>query len=304
MDIKQLLVNLGKLILCGLAYFIGLIIGGMVTAILHLPQPPMPEGVDQASAAIALLLVSPILALALVLIARNIAGGWLTRTLILSVLTYVAYTLNNVLDASLYIAAYASTSAFTSISAIAPSLFCGGAVALLFPPKEGGRSFFTAWKEFFSRRNPGQWLWRLLLASVAFMPVYLLFGLLVNPITGEYYRQNMYGLKTAGWDQILPILFLRSLLFLLACLPIFIAWQKSERSLLLSLGTAQFVLVGLLYMLISYWLPLFVRIPHSLEILADSFVYTGALTWLLLGRLPVFKPKYPASQTQYSARNQ
>jgi len=76
MNIKQLVVNLGKLILCGLAYFIGLIFGGMIITLLHLLPPPLPEGVDQSSAAIALLLVSPILAFALVLIARNIAGGW------------------------------------------------------------------------------------------------------------------------------------------------------------------------------------------------------------------------------------
>jgi len=288
MDTKQLLVNFGKLIVCGLAYFIGLIISGMITVVFHLPQPPLPEGVDQASAAMGFLLVSPLLAFALVLIARNIAGGWLTLTLILSALTYVAYTLNNMLDASLYLTTYASTSPFmTSLPTIVPSLFCGGVAALLFPPKEKGESFVTTWKAFFSRRTPVQWLWRLLLASSVFMPVYLLFGLLVNPFTGEYYRQNMYGLKAAGWDQILPILFVRSLLFLLACLPIFIAWQKSERSLFLNLGTAQFILVGFLYMLMSYWLPLSVRIPHSLEILADSFVYTGMLTWLLLGRIPL-----------------
>jgi len=299
MNIKQLIVDLGKLTLCGLAYFIGLMISGMVTVVLHLPQPPLPEGVSQASAATALLLVSPLLALALVLIARNITGGWLTRTLILSGLTYVAHTLNNILDASLYVTAYASTSPFMiSLPSIVPSLFCGGTVALLFPPKEMGQSFVSAWKTFFSRRTPAQWLWRLLLATAAFVPVYLLFGLLVNPITGEYYRQNMYGLQAAGWDQILPIQFLRSLLFLLVCLPIFITWQKSESSLLLRLGTAQFILVGFLYMLISYWLPLFVRIPHSLEILADSFVYTGVLAWLLLGRLPLPKRRHLGFQTQ------
>lgn len=44
----------------------------------------------------------------------------------------------------------------------------------------------------------------------------------------------MYGLNTAGWDHIPPIQFVRSLLFLLACLPLFTAWQKAERNLLLS----------------------------------------------------------------------
>lgn len=281
MKIKFLLIKLGKLLFCGLAYFIGLIVGGIITSRLHLPQPPLPEGMNQSSAAIALLMTSPILALALSLIAQGITGGWVTRTLILSGLTYITYTLNTVLDASIYLTAYASTSAFTTISAIVPSLFCGCAVALLFPPKEKPQSFVAAWKTFFGQRKPSQWLWRLLLASVAFMPIYIFFGLLVNPITGEYYRHNMFGLKAAGWDEILPVLFVRSLLFFLACLPIFVTWQKSERSLLLNLGTSLFVLVGFLYMLMGYWLPLIVRIPHSVEILADSFVYAGVLMWLL-----------------------
>jgi len=299
MNIKQLIVSLGKLILCGLAYFIGLMISSMVTTILHLPQPPLPEGVDQATAAIALLLISPLLAFALVLIARNVTGGWLTRALILSGLTYVAYTLNTILDASLYVVAYASSSPFTaSLPSIIPSLFCGGVVALLFPPEEKGPGFVTAWKVFFSRRSASQWLWRLLLASAAFVPVYVLFGMLVNPITGEYYRHNIYGLQAVGWDQILPIQFLRSVLFLLAYLPIFIAWQKSESSLFLKLGTAQFILINFLYTVISFWLPLFVRIPHALEVLADSFVYTGAIIWLLLGRLPFIKRRHLGFQIQ------
>lgn len=284
MKIKFLLIKLGKLLFCGFVYFIGLIVGGIITSGLHLPQPPLPEGVNQSSATIALLMVSPILAFALSLIAQGITGGWVTRTLILSCLTYVTYTLNTVLDASLYVTAYASTSAFTTISAIVPSLFCGCAVALLFPPKEKPQSFVTAWKTFFGQRKPGQWLWRLLFAGVAFMPIYIFFGLLVNPITGEYYRPDMFGLKAVGWDEILPVLFVRSLLFFLACLPVFVTWQKFERSLLLNLGTSLFILVGFLYMLMGYWLPLIVRIPHSVEILADSFVYAGVLIWLLTKR--------------------
>ena len=173
MKFKLLLVELGKLLFCGLMYFIGLIIGGMITSRLNLPQPPLPDGVSQSSAAVALLMVSPILAFALALIARGITGSWVTRTIILSGLTYVAYTLNTILDASLYVTAYASTSAFTTISAILPSLFCGCAVALLFPSKEKPQSFVTSWKTFFGQRKPSQWLWRLLLASVAYMPIYL-----------------------------------------------------------------------------------------------------------------------------------
>jgi len=58
-------------------------------------------------------------------------------------------------------------------------------------------------------------------------------------------------------------------------------WQRSKRSLFLSLGFALFVLVGFLYMLGAYYMPLNIRIPHTLEILADSFAYAGVLVVLL-----------------------
>jgi hypothetical protein len=75
-------------------------------------------------------------------------------------------------------------------------------------------------------------------------------------------------------------------LFLLACLPIILTWQKSELALFWRLGLALFFLVGFVIMLYATWLPLYVRIPHTLEILADEFVYAGALVWLLGKRQP------------------
>jgi hypothetical protein len=33
--------------------------------------------------------------------------------------------------------------------------------------------------------------------------------------------------------------------------------------------------------LVAYWLPVSLRLPHALEILADEFVYAGALVVLL-----------------------
>jgi hypothetical protein len=65
---------------------------------------------------------------------------------------------------------------------------------------------------------------------------------------------------------------------------IIILWQKFRTALFWRLGFALYVLVGLIYMLISTWLPLYVRFPHALEILAGEFVYAGVLTALLTKR--------------------
>jgi hypothetical protein len=281
MTIRQLLINLGKLLLCSLAFISGAIIGGLMAALLGLHQPPMPEGVDSSFAFMLLLLESPVMALALALIARGLDGGLLPRALTLSFFTWVAYTLNTVIESLAFTTTTVAGALFTTVAFLVPSIFCGTAVALLFPSGEKGKSLAAIAKEFFGRRTFGAWVWRIAVAAVAFVPIYLFFGSLVAPITAEYYQQGMYGLRQPGWDEILAVLFVRSVLFLLACLPIVVMWQRSKRSLFLSLGFALFVLVGFLYMLGAYYMPLNIRIPHTLEILADSFTYAGVLVVLL-----------------------
>jgi hypothetical protein len=106
---------------------------------------------------------------------------------------------------------------------------------------------------------------------------------MVVPFTYEYYREELVGLTAPGWEQILPVLFVRSVLFLVASLPVLVAWHGSRRSLILALGFAMFVLVGALGLLEGYWLPLSVRVFHGLEIMADSMVYSWVLVVLLVG---------------------
>ena len=117
-------------------------------------------------------------------------------------------------------------------------------------------------------------MWRILLAFLAFPLIYLAFGRLIAPLVIDYYQQGLFGLSLPDWNQILPILFVRSFLFLIACLPVLIAWNGSNRGLFLTLGLTLFLLVGGLSMLQAYWMPATLRVVHSLEILADEMVYT------------------------------
>jgi hypothetical protein len=281
MDIKQLPVNLGKLLLCSLAFILGAVVGGMVAALLGLQQPSMPEGVDTSLAFLFLLLESPVMVFALALVARGLGGGLLPRALILSFFTWVAYTLNTTIESLAFTTTTMSGALFTTVSFLVPSVSCGTVTALLFDSGEKGESLAPIVRAFFDRRTAGAWIWRIAVAAVTFVPIYLFFGSLVAPITAEYFQQSAYGLRQPDQEEILVVLLVRSVLFLFACLPIVIAWQRSRWGLFLSLGFALFVLVGFLYMLGAYYMPLAVRIPHTLEILADSFVYAGILVALL-----------------------
>jgi len=280
MELKNLLINFGKLVLCGIAFFVGMILGGMVARLLQLPIPAMPVGADASTVIGYMLLTSPIIAFGLAILARGLSGSFITRTLVLSFLTWIAYTVNTQLDAWLYMPDSVGLG-YAMVSSLGSSVLCGAMVAWLFPSDEKGEGVIAAVKKFSSAQSARTWVWRLALAAVAFMPIYYFFGLLVIPFTVEYYRQNMYGLRLVGLELIIPVLFVRSVLFLLACLPTVVLWQKSAPSLFIRLGLALFILVGFVGMLSAYWMPLSIRVPHTLEIMADEFVYAGALVILL-----------------------
>lgn len=282
MKFQSLVVDVGKLILCGLLFFIGTMLGGMIASMLQLGLPAPPQGADLSAIQLYMLLTAPLPALALAVLARALAGNVWTRAIVLSFFMWIVYTVNTQLEATI-VSTYATGFWFAVVSGLIAALCCGGAVAFLFPPKDSSASAREAFQSFAARNHAIGWIWRLALAAVIFMPIYFAFGLMVLPFTGEYYREQMFGLVAPTIESLLPILFTRSVLFLLACLPIIILWQESNRALFGRLGLALFFLVGFVIMLYATWLPLYVRLPHTLEILAGEFVYAGALA-LLLGQ--------------------
>jgi hypothetical protein len=280
MTIKSFFINVGKLILCTAAFYVGIMLGGTVANALGLQQPPMPEGFDASTAGLWMILESPLYALVLIGISRFIAGKLWLRTLMLFSVTWIANTVNNQIEASFF-GMQASGFWFTLVVFLFPSLLMAAAVAWLFPPFDKETTFADAAKSFFSRYTTAGWAWRLAVGAVAFMPIYYFFGLLVIPFTRQYYEQGLYGLQIPPLNVLLTILFIRSVLFFVACLPILIAWQSSRWNLILFLGLALFYMVGLQAMLLANWMPWSLRLPHLLEILADEFVYAGALAFVL-----------------------
>jgi len=277
---KAIFIFLSKLILGGLAFSGGLLLGGMIAAMSGLPTPTLPPEMNADMALLTMVATSPLLVLALYFVGRDLAGGWLARTGMLALLAWIAYTLNNVIEA-VFFSSYATVPVFTLINFTPGVLLCAGVTAWLFPARHSTETFTRTWQTHFQQRSTGAWAWRLLVAAVSFMPIYYGFGLLVVPFVGDYYQQGAFGLATPPLATLLAVLLLRSVLFFVACLPVVVAWRGTKRQLWLSLGFALFVMVGLLYMLAGNWLPLSMRIIHSLEILADSFVHAGVLVWLL-----------------------
>jgi hypothetical protein len=283
-SLKSTIKYLGKLLLSGAVFVIAMQFGGLLATLLGFQQPVMPEGTTGWNSILYLALESPLFAFALSLLAVGISGRLMARALMLSLFGWCVYSLNTVIESIAFLNMSPSGATFTAITFLLPCLACGAVTARLFPPVEPNIGWMTAARKFFIQRSVYSWCWCFITAALVFVPIYLLFGSLVVPFTGEYFRHQMYGLTMPSQTEILKVLTIRSVLFLLACLPIIIAWQKSKWNLVLSLGFGLFVLVGFLYMLGATYMPLAVRIPHTLEILADSFTHAGLLVLLLAKR--------------------
>lgn len=282
MNFKSLFHYLWKIPLCGFLFFIGFIPGSQLATRLGLSAPEMPLGADPAIIVQTTLLTSLILALGLAALARGLSGSFLSRWLILFLFTWVAYGVNTYFEAAIF-STMPSASVYAVVLYLPASLFCSAAVAWLFPSNVPNAGFLSQARAFFANRPLGSWAWRLLAAFLAFPMAYYFFGRLISPIVLPYYQQGTNELALPGWDQILPVLAIRSLLFLSVCLPILIIWKLSNRRLFLTLGLGLFILVGGIAMMQAYWLPTVLRVTHGFEIFADEMVYTGALI-LLLGR--------------------
>lgn len=271
-----------KVPLCGLLFFLGFIPGGTLAGMLGLTMPEVPVGTDQQTIAQYTLLASVIMAAALSAVSRGLSVRFPSRWMIVFGLIWVAYGVNTYLEASIF-STMGEISLYTVVLYFPASLLCGAAIAWLFPPAAPISGFMTQVRAFFALHTARDWTWRLTAAFLAFPLAYYFFGRLISPIVLPYYQQGSNQLALPGWDVLLPVLALRSLLFLLVCLPVVIAWKGSSARLFFTLGLALFVLVGGIGMLEAYWLPPVLRITHTIEIFADEMMYAAALI-LLLGK--------------------
>lgn len=272
---------LWKISLCALVFYCGTILGGLVASLMGLSVPKMPAGADQMIIGQYMLLTSLILAVGLASLSRNISGRFVTRWLTLSMLIWIAYGVNNILEGAIF-TSMSAASLFTVVLFFCASFLCGAAIAWLFPPADKNINFTSAAKMFFIRHPWRSWGWRLLAAWLAFPIIYLAFGRLIAPLVIDFYEQGLFDLSLPGWEQILPLLAVRSLLFLIACLPVMILWKSTHRQMYMILGLNLFLLVGGLNMLQAYWMPTNLRVIHTLEILVDEIVYASVLVVLFV----------------------
>jgi hypothetical protein len=279
MTFKYILTYLWKLPLCGLAFFVGMALSGILLPALGFAPPEMPAGTDAGTIMLWFLLGSMVLAAILAPLSRRLQAGWSARWLALALFVWVFAAAGMVLESFFFMTTAAVSSLrnglFTMLNLALPSLFLTATVVSLFRPAPAGNQPLT-----FVPRSSADWIWRIAAALLAYPLIYFTFGLLVQPLIGDFYAGGQYELTTPTWGQMIPLQLARSLLFLLASLPLIGWWHGSRRGLWLSLGFAIFACTGFMAVITAYWFPWQMRLFHGLELLADALLYAGVLTWL------------------------
>jgi hypothetical protein len=242
--------------------------------------PKLPVQADEQTMGLCLILGSLALAVGLAPLARRIRGSFVVRWLSLAGLCYVCLGINTPIEAAVF--SNLGGMATIPVFSLLPCLLFAAMMALLFKPADEGDSSLPAARRFFEGRPAREWAWRLTAAIGAFPLVYWTFGMMIAPFVRPYYEQGQFGLALPSAGTIVLVQFLRSGLFLLAALPLLMAGAGARRHLILALGLAFYVLVGLFSLIQAYWLAPMLLVLHNVEIFADSMVYTLILVLLLV----------------------
>lgn len=266
-----------KLIASGLAFAIASFAAGAILTAIGLQVAAMP-GEDMQKSALIGLALGPLLALGVAPLAAGLAGSYSTRWQALGLLVFVTLGLNTVIELEIFSTLLAKGgTAFMVLMYLAASVPFAVLIARFFGPSPVVRAPKP-------HRGALSWAWRGVLAVLAFPVIYFIFGMMVAPFVVPSYRAGVAGLTIPSMGVLLPVELVRSALSLLAALPIIFLWTGSRKKLILTLGWAFTVMVGLYGLVGAYFLPTVLRVAHSLEITADSFVYALVLVMLFKRR--------------------
>jgi hypothetical protein len=266
---RTILASVGKGLLAGIVWQIGLIAGVTVTPLLGFKTPPVPPGVDPALILPLGILVGVPVAIALGELSRRLQQPFLPRVLTTFTFHYLVYGLLQVLEQVLFTTTVSL--GYGAVSSLFPAAALSLVVGVLWRPEATDRTLRQAGPRFFSARRPADWVWRLIVAWLIYLPIYRGVGLLTSPIVKPLYEAQAFGLVLPEAGAMVDMQYLRGALYLFAVLPIIVLWGGSRRALWLWTGLAIFIQIAATPILLAYWFPLSFRLIHAFELAIDSF---------------------------------
>ena len=278
-----------RVVLTAVAYVVSMVLAGMLSGLLHLPAMKAIPGTSTQQVFLSMVLSLPILIVGMLPLALGLKGSGLQRWFAVAALLYVTLGLNTIIEAKIFTGLLDGNPFFASLFWILPAALTAFALTYRFGKTEPTTSHLG---EF---GVPG-WTWRILVAWLAWPVIYFFFGMCVSPFVVPYYQAGgVLGLRIPGFDVIIRTQLLRSAIFLAASFPVILLWTKSRGRLILALGLAHAVTVGIFQLAQAPFFPMVMRVAHSLEITGDSFAYAALLGLLFMRKTSVAQPQLSTS---------
>jgi hypothetical protein len=219
-----------------------------------------------------------VFALALFPLARGIGGSAAQRLSIMFAFTYGAFAVVTQVQATVF-TDIGGTGLRLFFFAI-PCLLAAGAATWMVRPTEGPIGRHTVFQD----RPMRAWWWRLVLAFLALPCIETITGAVVLPLLEEAILLEPSGVHVPGRAAVMGSLFFKSALLLAITVPILLIWRRSRLHLTVALGSALFILTGLVGLIQAVWWPIFVRLAFSLQILVTTAIYAAVVVALLMPR--------------------
>jgi hypothetical protein len=264
-----------RLVLCWVAFVVALMLGGFAGAALHTPAAHLPGGASPQSLFLLQLAGGVVLVIGLWPLARSLAAPALLRAGAFVVFLLLALGVNGVIEARKFTNFLDAGIAGALVFDASIALVLGAAVGLLFG--EAGNAAGFAHRSWASRT------WRIGVAWLGWPAVYLFFGMCIAPIVTPYYQAGIAGLRIPTMSTLVATQLVRSVLFLMSTVPFIALWKGSRRNLWLTLGFAHVLVIGLYGIVSASFLPMVLRVTHSIEMTCDAFAYAGLLVLLFAG---------------------
>jgi hypothetical protein len=270
---------LGKICLCALSTVAGIMVAGPLSSALNLEQPRLPEPVNPQMSGLLFVVGGFVLAPALAALSGQLPGSRWSRFMNILWFLFAWLGINNTIEAGIFTTLGGGFAMVVTMLVV--SICVAGAVGLLFGNRDRQKSFSVAVRGFLDHRTVAEWAVRLLLVVLVFPVVYFFFGMPVGLMVGKFYQNQSYDLQMSSLGVVIGVQLVRSLIALLAVLPVLIVWPGSRCRFAWTFGLNLFVVAGLYGLIQAYWMPWTLRSIHAVELFLDSMVYA----WLVAGLL-------------------
>ena len=261
-----------RIAICWVAFAAALLLSGVISGILHLPAAPMPGNTPPQTMFLAQLVAGLVLVVGIFPLARGLAASAPLRAVAVGSFILLALGVNGMIEAKMFTHFLDNGIASASVFYVVLAALLGAAFGWSFGAQQQPVGL--------PHRSWLAWTPRVAAVWLAWPVIYFFFGACVSPIVVPYYNAGIAGLRIPPLSVILSVQLVRSVIFLAASLPFIALWKGSRRGLWLTLGLAHAFTVGVYGLVGATFLPMVLRVSHSVEIAGDSFAYAGLLVLL------------------------